>query len=93
MLKWIFMTRQNVLKCRHVNVLEHSRFNHVSLASNAISLSFACRANMSYDEDEGRSSCLSCFPRRSLQYFPFRLRFSASLTDAMAANYPSGVSR
>jgi len=85
----MFKTRQNVLKCRHVNVLGHSRFIHASLALNPISLSFARRANILYDKDEGRSSCLSCFPRRSVQCFLFRLRFSASLTDARAANVPS----
>ena len=47
-------TGQNVFECRHVNVLGHFRFVHASPASDPMSGSFARRANLSYDTDEGR---------------------------------------
>ena len=55
-LKRMFKTRQNVLKCRHVNILGNSRFIHASAASDSALLFFARRANLSYDGDEGRKS-------------------------------------
>jgi len=52
-LKRMLKTRQNVLKCKHVNMFGHARSNYASPATDQMSLPFARRTNLSYDEDEG----------------------------------------
>jgi len=81
-------TRQNVLKCRHVD----EYFQAFSLRSRVCCLTpnislLVCRANLSYDDDEGRgSSSASATFLEEVPQFPVLSRKSFPFTDARAAN-------